>query len=315
MKLYLTLIMLAILAIPSYGAKYAGESFSLGVGAGALGMGGAVIAGPFDGTAGYWNPAGLNFIKGRNITAMHAETFGSLLNHDFVSYAVNSGDTSQTIRAYGFYFYYLGGGGIKLTGWDATRDRPIVLKEVTHGDYLLAGSLSGRIKDKFDFGLTARIIYRDLGRVSKGYGLTIDAVALYQIHKKFRLGLMVTDLTSGYIRFSGGTSESILPTVKPGFLVTHRIKDFMLRLAGSGDIKFEGIKYGSQFWMGDMSLDTHFGGEVSYKEMIFGRLGSDIGNFTAGVGLEISRIKVDLAYLHNSDFDATFRVSAGYRFK
>jgi len=245
---------------------------------------------------------------------MHAETFGSLLNHDFIGYTSNRKNSTGKIKAYGFYFYYLGGGGINITGWDAARNRPVILREVTHGDYLLAGSVSGKINNKLDLGLTARIIYRDLG-ISKGYGFTIDAGVLYQVSNKFRLGLMVTDLTSGYIRFTQKYSESILPTVKPGLMYKHNIKDFRLRLALSADIKFEGIKYASQFWAGDISVDTHFGGELSYKEKIFGRLGSDIGNFTAGVGLNINRIKVDLAYLHNSDLDATFRSIAGYRLK
>ncbi|HHI03574.1 MAG: hypothetical protein DRP51_01340 [Candidatus Zixiibacteriota bacterium] len=314
MKAIFVLISALLIIPPAFSAKYAGESFSLGVGGRALAMGGAAVAGPFDAAAGYWNPAGLNYVNGRSITAMHAETFGSLLNHDFIGYACNRNKNIGAIRAYGFYFYYLGGGGIKITGWDAASNRPVILREVTHGDYLLAGSISGKIKDRIDFGLTARIIYRDLG-VSKGYGFTVDAGALYQVNHKIRLGLMITDLTSGYIRFTQEYSESILPTVKPGLMYEHSIRDFTLRVALSGDIKFEGIKYASQFWVGDISLDTHLGGEVSYKEMIFGRLGSDIGNFTAGVGLNINRIKVDLAYLHNSDLDATFRISAGYRFK
>ncbi len=314
MKTILVLILVLLMITPAFPAKYAGESFSLGVGGRALAMGGAAVAGPFDATAGYWNPAGLNYLSGQSITAMHAETFGSLLNHDFIGYTSNRNKDVGAIKAYGFYFYYLGGGGINITGWDAARNRPVILREVTHGDYLLAGSVSGKIREKIDFGLTARIIYRDLG-VSKGYGFTVDAGALYQVHPKFRFGLMITDLTSGYIRFTQKYSESILPTVKPGVMYKHNIKDFTVRVALSGDIKFEGIKYASQFWVGDISLDTHWGGEVSYKEMIFGRLGSDIGNFTAGIGLNINRIKVDLAYLHSSDLDATFRISAGYRFK
>ncbi|MCP4705139.1 MAG: PorV/PorQ family protein [candidate division Zixibacteria bacterium] len=314
MKTILILILVVLMITPAFSAKYAGESFALGVGGRALGMGGATIAGPFDATAGYWNPAGLNYLSGQNITAMHAETFGSLLNHDFIGYTSNRKKVNSTIKAYGFYFYYLGGGGINITEWDAARNRPVIVRELTHGDYLLAGSVSGKIKNKIDFGVTARIIYRDLG-ASKGFGFTVDAGALYQLSNKFRLGLMVTDLTSGYIRFTQKYSESILPTVKPGVLFKHNIKDFTLRLALSGDIRFEGIKDASQFWVGDISFDSHFGGELSYKELIFGRLGSDIGKFTAGVGLNINRIKIDLAYLHNSDLDATFRISAGYRFK
>ena len=87
MRKYSKIVIFLLLFTPQlYAAKYAGEAFSLGVGGRALALGGAAIAGPFDATAGYWNPAGLASLSGRNISAMHAETFGSLLNHDFVGY-------------------------------------------------------------------------------------------------------------------------------------------------------------------------------------------------------------------------------------
>ncbi len=306
-------ILLLFLIAPVYGAKYAGEPFSLGVGGRGLALGGAVIAGPFDGTAGYWNAAGLNYLSGHNITAMHAETFGSLLNHDFVSYAYNRNESNSMFKSYGFYFYYLGGGGIKITDLDPNSGRPYVLREESHGDYMLGGSLSGKIRNKIDIGMTVRIIIRDIPSAD-GYGLTADVGALYEPYDFARIGLVVTDITSGFIRYANGTTESILPTVKPGLMLKHVIKDFTGRLVMSGDIKFEGIRYAAQYWTGDISLDTHFGFEGSYREMIFGRLGFDIGNFTGGVGVDINRIKIDLAYLHNPDLDETFRVSAAYSF-
>ena len=53
-----------VFATLSHGAKYAGEAFSLGVGGRGLALGGAFVAGPFDGTAPYWNPAGTGTDQG-----------------------------------------------------------------------------------------------------------------------------------------------------------------------------------------------------------------------------------------------------------
>jgi hypothetical protein len=306
-------LLIVLFALTANAAKYAGEPFSLGVGARALAMGGAIVAGPFDASAAYWNPAGLNYISGQNIIAMHAETFGSLLNHDYVGYACRKLDDQYSIKAYGFYFYYLGGGGIKITDFDPITRRYYVVREESHGDYMFGASASGKIKNKIDVGATVRVIYRSMPEVS-GYGLTLDVGALYDVHKYARLGLVVTDISSGFIRYSGGTTESVLPTVKPGAMLHYSKYDFTARLAGSGDIKFEGIKYAAQYYQGEISLDTHFGLEVGYREMVFGRAGFDIGDFTGGVGVDINNFTVDLAYLHDSDLDATFRVSAGYRF-
>jgi hypothetical protein len=297
-------------------AKYSGEAFSLGVGARGLALGGAVVAGPFDGTAGYWNPAGLNRLQGQSFTAMHAETFGTLLNHDFLAYTrnrtVSNGSPHPSLfQAIGFYVYFLGGDGIKITELDQS-GRPYVVREESHGDWLFAGSVSGELGGKIDVGLTGKIILRDIG-VETGYGLSLDAGALYRPHQYVQLGLMVTDVTTGVIKYDGST-ESIYPTVKPGIMLEYTHNDWTGRAMASGDIKFENIKVGAQYWAGPLSLDTHYGWEVEYQRMLFGRAGFDIGRLTAGVGVLYSNISFDFAYLHDDDFDETFRMSAGYQF-
>jgi hypothetical protein len=319
-RLIVPVLILAVLAGSELrAAKFAGESFSLGVGGRSLAMGGAMIAGPFDGTAAYWNPAGMNYLSGRYVTAMHAETFGSLLNHDFIAYIDARPKENALLGAFGFYIYYLGGGGIKITEFNAGRNRPEVVREESHGDYLFAAAASGKLLDKLDIGLTAKVIYRDIGTES-GYGLTMDAGLLYQATDFARLGLTVTDVTTGFIRYSGSTfdnganTESIYPAVKPGVTFEKSYREFTGRLAASGDIRFEGIKTGAQYWSGPLSLDTHYGLEVGYREMAFGRVGLDIARFTAGGGIDIRNVTVDFAYLHHDDLDETFRVSAGYRF-
>lgn len=311
-------ICLLLLSIPVSAAKYAGDAFSLGVGGRSLALGGATIAGPFDATAAYWNPAGLVSLNGRAVTAMHAETFGSLLNHDFIAYVDSRERETGKIKAFGFYGYYLGGGGIKITALNQF-NRPYVVREESHGDYLLAGTVAGTLIENLDFGLTAKIIYRDIGTES-GQGLTMDVGLLYYWNRYITLGLTVTDFTTGFIRYSGDTfgegsnSESIYPTVKPGFMVEYPYKEFVGRILASGDIKFENIKYGAQYWSGPLSLDTHYGLEIGYNNSLFGRAGFDIGQFSAGGGISFRQFNLDFAYLHHDDLDESYRVSAAYSF-
>jgi hypothetical protein len=275
-----------------------------------------VIAGPFDGTAPYWNPAGMNLLEGRHFTAMHSEMFGSLLNHDFLSYTrTRTGDPAGTnvglMQNYGFFIYYVGGDGIKITDLDQS-GRPYVVREESHGDWLFSAAFSGKLFSKIDFGLTGRVIYRDLG-VETGYGLSLDAGALYRPHRYMQLGLAVSDITTGFIKYENST-ETIYPTVKPGLMIEYPFGDFTGRAMASGDIKFENIKLGAQYWSGPLSLDTHFGWELDYRGMLFGRMGFDIGDLTAGVGVIYRKISFDFAYLHHDAFDETYRVSAGYQF-
>jgi hypothetical protein len=320
------LFMVVFAAASINAAKFAGDAFSLGVGGRSLAMGGAAIAGPFDGSAGYWNPAGMTSLNGRNVLAMHAETFGSLLNHDFVSYVDSRPREGSSVQAFGFYLYYLGGGGIKITSLNEF-DRPVVVREESHGDFLFAAAISGRLTDKIDFGGTAKVISRDIGTES-GKGLAMDVGFIYRFRPSVTFGLMLSDITTGFIRYSGGSviedgdstfvtssnSESIYPTVKPGVTLSRTFQDFTGRLAVSGDVKFENIKTGAQYWSGPVSLDTHFGLEIGYRGVAFARSGFDIGRFTVGGGINVRKITVDFAYFHQSELDETLRVSAGYQF-
>lgn len=318
LRLLITLVLVFLLVSVAMAAKYSGDAFSLGVGARNLALGGSTIAGLFDASAPYWNPAGMNFLYGRNIIAMHAETFGSLLNHDFIAYVDARPRPKSIIKSFGFYIYYLGGGGIKITQLNEF-SRPYVIREESHGDYLIAGSVSGKLNGKIDFGLTAKIIYRDIGTES-GQGLTLDAGIIYKVKDNFNLGLMVTDITTGFIRYSGDSfdegshSESIFPTLKPGIIYSYNYKEFTGNYLMSGDIRFEHLDKAAQYHIGAISLDMHYGWELVYRNLLFGRLGFDIGYLTAGGGFKIKNINMDFAYLNHNELDETYRVSISCRF-
>lgn len=310
--LYTTCVFLLLLPVIGQCTKYAGEPFSLGVGAEALGMGGAVLSGTYDATSGYWNPAGLALFSGRQIQTMHAETFGSLLNHDFVGFASNNGK-KKGLNSYGAYLYYLGGGGINLTAFDSTTLLPYITREENHFDLMMGISLAGKFGENLAYGATAKIIYRDIA-VESAYGLGLDIGLIYQVDTMITAALVITDLTSTFLAYSNDNTETILPAVKPAISYLYSRRDVSILAAGQVIFRFEGRRSGAELWQGEISADFQAGLEVGYKNIVFGRGGYDQGRFTAGMGAVIGRYLIDMAYLHHNDLDETFRISAGINF-
>jgi hypothetical protein len=299
-------------------AKYSGEFLTLGVGGKALGMGGAFVSLADDGFAPYWNPAGLVQLSQKELTLMHAETFGSLLNHDFIGYVLPLKKRERR-SALALSLLGLSGGGIKITELeDPTKpigpsNRPRVKKEESHGDYVLFFSYAQEINKKLSLGGNAKIIYRNLA-LNSAFGFGFDWGVLVRIHKNFSGGLNLMDAFTTTLFYDTGTKESIYPALKTGFNFHKDISDFKIVLSFDSDLRIEGRKYASQFWMGESSLDTHCGGELSYQNRLFGRVGVDQGNFTAGAGLLVKKLMVDFAFLNQKDLDNTYRFSLGVRF-
>jgi hypothetical protein len=308
----ISLTCLLVLSTSAAATKYAGEPFSLGVGARALGMGGAVVAGPYDATSGYWTPAGLSFLRGRQIQTMHAETFGSLLNHDYIGFTSHNGKQSG-LNGYGFYLYYLGGGGIKITGYDPDTEWPYVIEEKNHFDLMLGASLAGRFRNNIAYGVTAKLIYRDIA-VETAYGLGLDAGIIYKVNPSLTAAVVVSDLTSTFLAYSNDNTETIYPAVKPAlsYLWTHG--DVSVMASGQAILRFEGRKQTAELWQNDISADFQAGLEIGYRKVAFGRVGYDQSRLTLGLGAVIKRYLIDLAYLNHSDLDETFRISAGINF-
>ena len=65
--LVVSFLLLGLSASGGWATKYAGEFLALGVGARALGMGGAFVSLADDATAAYWNPAGIVLATGREL--------------------------------------------------------------------------------------------------------------------------------------------------------------------------------------------------------------------------------------------------------
>ena len=306
-KSFIAFGFLFLFSAQAFGAKYAGEFLYLGVGGRALGMGGAFVGVADDVTACFWNPSGLSLLNRKELCLMHAETFGSLLNHDFVAFAFPRVEKNRT-SAMAFSLQRLGGGGVKITEKIDT-NRVVLLREESHADYALFFSYSHQVRPKLFWGANLKLIYRDVVTTS-AFGIGADLAFLAKPYSFLSLGANLMDLTSSLLFYDNGTTETINPTTKLGMAINHKLADFYLIFATDVDVRYEGRKSAAQFWLGKLSADMHFGVEVSYKRKLAGRLGLDQGDFTAGAGFWINpTFGGDVAFLSHEELDNTYRIS------
>src|SRR5215218_6362895 len=96
--LALSLVVFTTITASAQFRKYSNEFLNIGAGARGLAMGTAQVASVKDGTAGYWNPAGLVGIKDHpNVNIMHAEYFAGIGKYDYASVALPVSNNSRTI--------------------------------------------------------------------------------------------------------------------------------------------------------------------------------------------------------------------------
>ncbi len=315
--------------------KYSNEFMTIGVSATAQGMSNAVVASVNDGTAGYWNPAGLVGIKNFQVNVMHAEWFAGIAKYDYLSFA----KPLQKNKAYiGISVIRLGIDNIPYTFRLVDADGSINYDNVTPfsaADY--AGLISyARNWEKLNLkiGGNVKIIHRNIGRFGKAWGFGLDLGLQYDVNisdrSKWTFGLMARDITSTFNAWTFTLSEeekvilattgndipessveSTLPSIILGGAYVGQLNENVgFRAELDFDVTTDGRR--NVLISSDaLSIDPHFGMELGYKNYLFLRAGvgniqealDDIdGTSTSytvqpnfGVGLRFNKFKLDYA--------------------
>ncbi len=332
-----TLVVLTLVSAASAPGqdKYAGEFLKIGVGARALGMGGAFVSVADDASAIYWNPAGMMFLTRGQVLGMHAEQFGGEVSHDFMSAAYPLGGSGET------------GSGVVGFGWDRVAVDEI---EVTSGalldygrdGYPDTGDLgegNGRWDsgERFDYskfrmdsnvnqafffsyarslfprvsiGGTIKLVRADLvGTDATGIGADLGLVWLAS--KQVTVGLLAQDVTTTRISWDTGHRETVWPSVTVGSYYARPIGGLGV-VSAAFDLAFttDGREEASQFASGGLGGDVRAGLEYWYRQSLALRVGSDAGQLAAGTGIRWRSFGVDYAFLSHEDLDNTHRISA-----
>lgn len=328
MKRFGAIILFLSLTVASYSqtttAKYGGEFLALGVGGRALGMGGAYSAVANDVTAGYWNPAGLASMNYPQISLMHEELFGDLVNYNYAAFAMPYGKDMSL----GISLIRLSVDGIpdtrealvdKSTGqviYDITNPNarldPDRIKQFSNTDYALFLSFAKRHSGKLYWGVNAKIIRREIAEYS-ALGIGFDIGALYKATEKLSLAANLMDATTTIVAWSNdGRNELITPTLKLGAAYSLQLfENFNVLPAIDFDMRFENRRFASTFNVGPVSFDVKTGLEINYKNMVAIRGGyNDVKQFTVGAGVKLPKLYIDYSFARFSGSqDETLPVS------
>lgn len=284
--------------------KYSNEFLHIGAGARGLGMGGAQVASSSDGTAGYWNPAGLIGVKNiPSLSLMHAEYFAGIGKYDFGSLAIPLSDQKRTIALSILRFAV---DDIPNTLYLVEPDGTINynnIRSFSSADYAFLFSYAQILKEtetgKLSIGVNAKVIHRTVGSFARAWGFGLDAAMQY-VSPRWRLGVVLRDMTTTFNAWSFQfterekeilyltnndipltSTELTAPRLTIGAAYHLPIND-QLHLLGElqADITFDG-KRNVLIRSNPVSADPRIGVELGYKKLIFLRGG--VYNFQRGL--------------------------------
>ncbi|MDI6785876.1 MAG: PorV/PorQ family protein [bacterium] len=259
----------------------------LGVGARAVGMGGAFAAVSNDINTLYWNPSGVANIKETQFTFMYNRCFM---------------DTKQGLLGIVKKAKGIGNIGIStlytiVENIDKTTDNHHIEDIFNATDLAISLSIGKKINSKFNIGSNFKIITANISNVSAS-GIALDLGVLYS-KKNYSLGCCVQNIGSK-IRYQE-KRESLPLNFKIGNALNLLNKKLLLTLDINKPI--------------DNKTNICLGSEYLISNSIFIRTGynngrNEAGNgWTMGIGIEYKNFNLDISYVPYGELGNMLRTS------
>ena len=280
--------------------KYSNEFLNIGAGARGMSMGNAQVASVTDGTAGYWNPAALVYVKDNpQLNLMHAEYFAGIGKYDYASLVLPLKDNRRVL---GLSLLRFAVDDIPNTVFLVQPDGTINFSNITtfsSADYAFLVSLAQQVKagpDKnISLGVNAKIIHRTAGNFASSWGFGFDAAALFA-GRNWKFGITAKDVTTTFNAWSFSidqpmrevfyvtnndipvkSTEITAPQLILGGAYNFKLsRKISLMAEADLDITFDG-KRDVVFSSNPVSIDPKVGLELSYNNVFFVRAG--VNNF------------------------------------
>ena len=325
-----------LLAVPAGATdKYAGEFLRVGAGARALGMGAAFLAVADDATAGYWNPAGLNYLNRHSAVYMHAIEQHSQVQYDFIGVVLPQSRELNRASTLGLSLVRLGVDDIPVTPtveelrpgidfedgdgnpstslptenngrWDPGEQ--LFLSEFdlkSSNDFAGLFSYARDLSPKLTAGGTLKVIYRTLVG-STAWGAGIDAGVTYDIQPNLSVAAVARDLTTTFMSWETGRSESIAPSLSLGGQYTHAFSPMhVLTFSADTRLDFESRRIDSNYGGGGIAGELHSGAEYWFHNALALRTGIDGRDLTFGAGIRRKNVGIDYAAVFNRTFGSS----------
>lgn len=343
-----TLIAFCVLIIQPVDARYAADFLTLGVGARALGMGGAGTALSDNAYAPYWNPAGLGQLTRYEVSFMHS-TLNEADAYDFVGYV----HPLKKQGAIGLSWLRVGVDDIPITSLPVVSrpvgpaNRPKVVGSFNNTDnaFLFASGwrLPSRYGIDFHLGGTLKLLYMSGYRSTNaiGGGADIGFIGMTNPEKphQLMLGLQASDVFTTKLYWNTpppsadltSYTETILPHLKIGIATVHTLPIFRSTLIFALDTYVQnriGLEIEPDVKKSEGSpVELHAGAEWTLFDLLSLRVGlsersgslESVRQLTAGVGLNLRFVTgagagLDYAFANHPALGGSHRISLRIRF-
>ena len=289
-------------------SRYAGEFLGLGAGARSVALGSAYVALADDATAGYWNAAGLSALSGRQVHLTHSEHFSGLIQRDFVAIA----RPGRLLHGMALSLVRMGIDDIHFTELPdplqppSTDNRPLIASTEQSADYALYLSGSRRLGARLSLGLSAKAIYRQVASIN-AYGFGLDLGVRYQLSHQIALAANVRDATTTPIVWNTDGTDRIQPSLLLGVA-------YAIPIAEGQTTALLATRSGGDASTATDDVPLNAGLEYRHRYIAL-RAGLEEGRQSFGLGLTPHRnLDLDLAYLQHDALEATYQLSASFRF-